>query len=261
MDIVEILKNCQRQRVSDGELVSILEDCEFFNQILIIVLPQLGDFDSMEYAWWLQRETLPPNMTVRVVGIGDRNSGKRFCEFTGFNPDWLFVDPTASLHEELDLYKGLDWKFPLCSDTQNAWINLILMCAGLGSPGTLREVLRGYTGDASAPQLIANEEEVRALPLLTLKGSFFELAGGTGFQRPFELATLRLGNMSEVLANWKTYVPNAKYLTQRGGTFLIDNQGKILYQHRDRGILGFAEHMNNPLSFLHKYTNRELTNV
>jgi hypothetical protein len=29
---------------------------------------------------------------------------------------------------------------------------LLLMCAGIGSPGTLAEVLRGYTGDRTAPQ-------------------------------------------------------------------------------------------------------------
>ena len=83
-----------------------------------------------------------------------------------------------------------------------------------------------------------------------LKGSFFNLAGGETFQRPFELATLRLRNMTEVLNNWKTYVPDAAYLTQRGATFLFDENGELLYEHRDQGILGFAENMSNPLSFL-----------
>jgi hypothetical protein len=36
-------------------------------------------------------------------------------------------------------------------------------------------------------------------------------------------------------------------LTQRGGTFLFDSQGKLIYEHRDRGILSFAENMSNPL--------------
>jgi hypothetical protein len=85
------------------------------------------------------------------------------------------------------------------------------------------------------------------------------LVGGSGFQRPIELATLRLQNISEVLSHWGTYVPNADFLTQRGGTFLIDNQGKILYEHRDRGILGFAENMSRPLSFLASVTNIEVT--
>jgi hypothetical protein len=83
-----------------------------------------------------------------------------------------------------------------------------------------------------------------------MKGSFFKVVGGSCFQRPFELATLRLRNMTEVLSHWNTYVPDSSYLTQRGGTFLFDAQGKLIYEHRDRGILGFAESMSNPLSFL-----------
>jgi hypothetical protein len=124
------------------------------------------------------------------------------------------------------------------------------MCAGVGSPGTLAEVLRGYLGDRKAPQLIAEEETIQARPLPPFRGSLFNLAGGQGFQRPFELATLRLRNMSQVLGNWPTYVPDSSYLTQRGGTFLFDNQENLLYEHRDRGILGFAENMSYPLAFL-----------
>jgi hypothetical protein len=257
LDTVKILRHTQRQRVSDGKIVPILSECKSFNQILVIVLPQLGDFDSMEYAWWLKKEALPKDLEVRIVGIGDRASGERFCEFTHFNPNWLFVDPTAELHQELNLYPGLTWKLPFMSAAQNAWLNLMLMCAGIGSPGTLAEVLRGYTGDRSAPQLIAKDEEIKAFPLPTLKGSFFGLAGGNDFQRPFELATLRLRNMSEVLSNWQTYVPNANYLTQRGGTFLIGDRGEILYQYGDRGILCFAENMSRPLGFLADYTKIE----
>ena len=125
----------------------------------------------------------------------------------------------------------------------------MLMCAGIGSPGTLLEVLRGYTGDRHAPQLFANDEIIKDTPLPQMKGSFFKLAGGENFQRPFELATLRLRNMTEVLSNWSTYVPDASYLTQRGGTFLLDGE-QLLYEHRDRNILGFAANMSNPLSFI-----------
>jgi hypothetical protein len=124
------------------------------------------------------------------------------------------------------------------------------MCAGIGSPGTLAEVFRGYKGDRQAPQLIEDKEVIHAKPLPPIIGSFFKLAGGSGFQRPFELATLRLRNMTEVLSHWKTYVPDGAYLTHRGGTFLFNAQGELLYEHRDRGILGFAANMSRPLSFL-----------
>jgi hypothetical protein len=58
--------------------------------------------------------------------------------------------------------------------------------------------------------------------------------------------------MAEVLGHWQTYVPNAAYITQRGATFLFNAEGNLLYEHRDRNILGFAAQMNNPLEFLEK---------
>ncbi|MEM9163347.1 MAG: peroxiredoxin-like family protein [Cyanobacteria bacterium P01_F01_bin.4] len=253
MDIYAILKTAQRQRVSDGDVVTVLGEGEATTRQLILLWPQLGDFDSLEYAWWLRREAdqLKANdITVRAVGIGDRNSGQRFCDYTGFPPAHLFVDPTAALHQALGLYPGLTLKVPGLKPGQVVWLNLMLMCAGIASPGTLSEVFRGYRGDRNAPQLIDDDEVVQGTPLPAIKGSFFQRAGGKGFQRPFELATLRLRNMTEVLSHWGTYVPDATYLTQRGATFLFDAHGQLMYEHRDRNILGFAKNMSRPLSFL-----------
>ncbi|MBW4522628.1 MAG: AhpC/TSA family protein [Scytolyngbya sp. HA4215-MV1] len=253
MNPYPILLETQRQRVSDGESVPILSGCDRAKHLLVLVLPQLGDFDSLEYAWWLQRHAADlqqAEITVRAIGIGDRAAGEQFCRYTGFSADQLFVDPHAVLHQQLHLYRGLSLKVPVLSPAQTAWVNLLLMCAGVGSPGTLAEVFRGYWGDRHAPQLIGEAEEVRAAPLPPLKGSTFNLAGGKGFQRPFELATLRLRNMAEALSHWNTYVPDATHLTQRGGTFLFDREGELCYEHRDRGILGFAADMSHPLSFL-----------
>ncbi|MEB3172569.1 MAG: AhpC/TSA family protein, partial [Cyanobacteriota bacterium] len=104
--------------------------------------------------------------------------------------------------------------------------------------GTLAEVLRGYSGDRQAPPRLQ-------LPLFDLVGR--------GYQRPFELATVRLQNMVEVLGRWRTYVPTDAYLTQRGGTFVLDADDTLLYSHRDAGILGFSSTMARPLSFLDPY--------
>lgn len=253
MDTYLILNQTQRQRISDGKFVPILNGCESATHLLVLIWSQLGDFDSLEYAWWLQRASAQlqaQGITIRAVGIGDRGSGEKFCDYTGFPPEQLFIDPDATIHQQLGLYQGLSLKFPVLSSPQTAWLNLLLMCAGIGSPGTLTEVFRGYRGDKNAPQLLKNEEIIHAKPLPPIKGSFFNLAGGEGFQRPFELATLRLRNMTEVLTNWQTYVKSSAYLTQRGATFLFDGKGKLLYEHRDRGILGFAANMSHPLAFL-----------
>ena len=248
-----ILKQTEPQRVSDGAMISIFSGCESASRLLVLIWSQLGDFDSLEYALVLQRESkrlIEEGVAIRAVGIGDRASGQRFCEYTQFPADCLFVVPGAELHGSLNLYRGLSLKVPGLSSVQNAWLNLMLMCAGIGSPGTLAEVFRGYSGDSLASQLIEDDEIIHAKPLPPFKGSFFKLAGGSGFQRPFELATLRLRNMTEVLSHWKTYVPDGAYLTQRGGTFLFNAQGELLYEHRAQGILGFAANMSRPLSFL-----------
>jgi len=256
MNAYSILQQTQLEAISSGTIEPVLASNT--DKTLVLLWSQLGDFDNLEYAWWLKRESAKLEaaaIKVRAIGIGDRNSGLKFCEYTGFPADCLFVDPTAELHRQLGLYQGLTLKIPFLSASNNAFLNLMLMCAGIGSPGTLSEVFRGYKGDRSAPQLIADEQVVRDTPLPALKGSMFKLAGGSGFQRPFELATLRLRNMTEVLSNWNTYVPDATYLTQRGGTFLFNRSGKLLYEHRDSHILGFAADMSNPLSFLDRFTD------
>ncbi|MFM8525616.1 MAG: AhpC/TSA family protein [Cyanobacteriota bacterium] len=220
---------------------------------LVLLLSQLGDFDSLEYAQALV-PLLPglqaSGLVVQAIAIGDEAGRQRFCSFTGLPPELLQVEPDASCHRALGLYAGL--QLP-----GGPWPNLLLMCAGIGSPGTLAEVLRGYTGDRSAPQRIADDETIQAGPLPAIRGAVFARAGGRGFQRPFELATVRLRNMSEVLGHWRTYVPNEAFITQRGGTVLLDHDDSLLYVHRDPGILGFSETMARPLSFLDPWLNED----
>ena len=61
---LSVLQSCDRQRVSDGQTASILGGCAPDRRLLVLVLPQLGDFDSLEYAWWL--------VTTRGVRFYDR---------------------------------------------------------------------------------------------------------------------------------------------------------------------------------------------
>ena len=63
--------------------------------------------------------------------------------------------------------------------------------------------------------------------------------------------------MVEVLGRWRTYVPTDDFITQRGGTFLLEVDDSLLYVHRDQGILGFSETMANPLRFLEPYLSSQ----
>jgi len=201
---------------------------------LVVLMGQLGDFDSLEYAQALT-VALPrlqaAGIALLVIAIGNDAGAERFCAFTGLPRACLEVDQQPELHQTLGLYAGL-------RTPAGPWPALLLMCAGIGSPGTLAEVLRGYSGDRQAPS--------------RLQTPLFDLLG-RGYQRPFELATVRLRNMVEVLGRWRTYVPTDDFLTQRGGTFLIDADDRLLYSHRDRGLLGFSATMARPLGFLEPY--------
>jgi len=198
---------------------------------LVVLMGQLGDFDSLEYAQALAA-ALPrleaAGISLLAIALGQEAGAERFCAYTGLPRACLQLEASAELHQQLGLYGGL--QTPL-----GPWPALLLMCAGIGSPGTLAEVLRGYSGDRQAPPRLA-------MPLFDLVGR--------GYQRPFELATVRLHNMVEVLGRWRTYVPTDEHLTQRGGTFLLEADDTVLYAHRDAGILGFSATMARPLTFL-----------
>ncbi|PZO11289.1 MAG: hypothetical protein DCF25_19620 [Leptolyngbya foveolarum] len=142
MNVYSTLHETQLPRVSDSAITSLFETCDANKRKLILVWPQTGDFDTMEYAWWLSRAQVhlkSLDLEVRAVAIGDIPAGQKFCNYTGFPAQHLFVDAEASLHRELDLYKGLTAKLPGLNPRQNGYLNLLLMCAGIGSPGTLKD--------------------------------------------------------------------------------------------------------------------------
>ena len=79
------------------------------SRTLLVVLPQLGDFDTSEYIEQIC-SVLPDlsdaSISLRVIGIGDVASAKRFCDFTGLPLSNLRVDPEANVHRALNLHRG-----------------------------------------------------------------------------------------------------------------------------------------------------------
>lgn len=266
---------------------------------LVVLLPQLGEFDSAEFCEQLVA-VLPDlqdaGVELSLVGIGSEKAGEKFCQFTNLNPDCLFVDSDAKLHQQLGLYNGPGWKVPnFVSDgvirrllntlpggappssdgegslrpIADAWLNYLLMCAGIGAPGTLREIIRGYLGDTAAPERFRQEDIVKVKDLIEIGPGVGPVRVGPvqytqwfaderGYQRPVELATVRLKNMVEVLENWDAYVSDPKLVSQRGGTFLFDKEsGNILYEYRHRGVLTYSETMSRPLTFLTPYIGED----
>ena len=56
LDIYSILSQTQRLQVSDGEIKPVLDGCSDTSKLLVLIWSQLGDFDNLEYAWWLRKE-------------------------------------------------------------------------------------------------------------------------------------------------------------------------------------------------------------
>ena len=259
------LKAARVQDVRSSALVSPLDGLAG-GRSLIVVLPQLGEFDSAEMCEQLVAvadDLQEAGIALRVVGIGDQAAGQRFSAFTGLPLDALRLDSDGSLHRALELHEGPGWETPEVPDaalrfllstlpggapTEDAelrpafkgWLNYLAMCAvrrapnpnpgpdpnpnpnsrpnpdpnpspnqGLGAPGTLAEIARGYLGDTTAPERFAPDAVVTAGPVEIGPGVGPVKVGPirysqwwadeAGYQRPIELATVRLRNMVEVL--------------------------------------------------------------
>lgn len=295
-DPFETLSTCAVVNPKDGSLRPAFDNTlfekNFFSKgskTLVVVMPQLGDFDSTEYAELLVsvlQDLKKARINLRVVGIGNAVTAKKFSSFTRLPLDLIRVDPNGRIHELLGCHRGPNWDVPdfvpgtflkwfaakvgagndidveTARGVGRSWLNYMAMCAGIAAPGTLQEILRGYLGDKSAPERLRDDDLVTAGPIsiqgvTDVKIGWIEYQSlwknEKGYQRPAELATVRLRAMVEVLTNFDDYVPDQRYLDWRGATILFDRDGKVEYMYRDKGVLTYSATMSRPLSFLAPY--------
>ena len=189
---------------------------------VLFFLSHFGDLTSWEYAQKVRDrmgELTERGASVTVVGLGSVASGKKFAELLKFPTSNLYADPSGQIYKDLDFAQGF-----LPDSDVSPYVKLLGMLAGVGSPGTMAEVFRGYVGDRDAEQIFDS-------------GPFDIL--GTGYQRPFELATLRLSNMIGILPNWSELVTQEDLICQQGGTFIFKGED-LVHAQRDAGILKYA---------------------
>ena len=213
---------------------------------LIALFGLLGDFDSFEYAINLKNfidNNKDQNLDIFAIAIGNQNGKEKFCNFTGFPKESLIVVSDNKIHTNLQASKGLDIGL-------GGWINMLLMLSGVNSFKTIKEVIRGYTGDRKAKQIYTEFDNINVLKFIEFSGNSFKKVFGEGYLRPFELATFRLNNMNEIIQNWNDYILHEKYLPQRGASFLMNDKDKIIYKFFSSEVLGFSSNMRDPLGFL-----------
>ena len=213
---------------------------------LIVLFGLLGDFDSFEYAINLKNfidNHQDKDLDIFAIAIGTQNGKEKFCNFTGFREENLIVVSDNQIHNNLNVSRGLDLGL-------GGWVNMLLMLSGINSFKTIKEVIRGYTGDRKARQIYSEFDKIDILKFLNFSGNSFKQVFGDGYLRPFELATFRLNNMNEIIQNWGDYILHEKYLPQRGASFLLNDKNQVIYKFFSSDVLGYSSNMADPLGFL-----------
>eukprot|EP00897_Mesotaenium_endlicherianum_P010632 jgi/Mesen1/9598/ME000657S08869 len=200
----EALKGYEVLKASTGERVELLSLWQPApgRKVVVAFLTHFADLSSWEYAQQLVKVVLPAvPPSVTVVAVG-LGSAENARRFAG-----ALDFPLELLHADPDgsLYRALGF-----------------------SPGFGESVgvLRGYVGDRGSKPVFDGQTPFDIL--------------GTGYQRPFELASLRLMNMVGILPKWgELCPPKTELLTQQGGTLVFDGDREI-FRHTDSGILKYT---------------------
>ena len=237
-------------KVEKNILQELIKQFNFYSSKrykLIVFMGLLGDFDSIEYAINLAKfnkeNKFAEDLDIFMVAIGVDKGKEKFCKFTGFSEENLRTVENNEVHKLVGAYEGINIGL-------GGWINMFLMLSGIGSPNTLKEVLRGYTGDKNSYQIYNSQDQINLFNLFKFSGKTFDKTFGGNYLRPFELATFRLKNMIEIIQNWNDYILDTEFLTQRVSTFLINDQNEIIYKYISKDILNYSEKMNKPIDFL-----------
>jgi hypothetical protein len=158
-DSVVIFANARVLGPRDGSLcpaTSLFKRNRVFNNIftqkkknlaLVLVMPQLGDFDSTEYAE--QLVAVLPDLEEASIRL-------RVIEWEIHEPQQSLV----TLQVQLACHRGPNWDVPslkafaervvagtdldTAREVARAWLICMAMCAWIAAPGTLQEILRGY---------------------------------------------------------------------------------------------------------------------
>ncbi|KAG2431344.1 hypothetical protein HYH02_013334 [Chlamydomonas schloesseri] len=209
----------------DGVDITSLWEPVLGSKAVVVCLTHFADLTSWELGQKLIKiiPTLEGSgVRVVVVGLGSVNNAQEFARILKFPMDRLYAYPAADLYQALGFNPGFAPQLQV-----SPYVKLLPMLAGVGSPGTIQEVLRGYVGDNSAPPVFDSPTPFDIL--------------GSGYQRPFELATLRLFNMMGILPKWQELCPpDTSLLTQQGGA-LVFSGTSVVYKHVDSGILRYTE--------------------
>mmetsp|Transcript_2570 Transcript_2570/g.7700 ORF Transcript_2570/g.7700 Transcript_2570/m.7700 type:complete len:283 (-) Transcript_2570:1337-2185(-) len=223
----EAIKDVEVLNARSGESrkVGSLWDVAGGERAAVAFLTHFGDFSSWELGQKISEKLSileQENVKVVCIGLGSVNNAKKYSSLLPLDPSLVYADECGSCHDALSFEKGFAPNAKV-----NPYLKLLPMLMGIGSPGTVQEVLRGYVGDRKAKQVFTSPNQFDVL--------------GSGYQRPFELATLRLSNMTTILKNWRKLAPeNEDLLTWQGGAFIFDGS-EVLFKHADRGILTYVD--------------------